>query len=286
MQPVERALREQATVLIVDNMESILLPPFMQHETPQALSDDAYETLQAILALCERLLQVGDTRLLFTSREALPAPFDAERNRRELHRLDRSDAVKLVERVLNAAGDEAGTASDAAREEIEQLVDAVHGHARTLLLLVPALRSRGVTATHASLVELMTDMERRFPGNREQSVFASVELSLRRLSQENQQRVHALGVFHGVADLDVLRLMMQWQEADVTLLAIELIETGLATPDRYNHLTLNPALCPYLRGKLEVNERESLTTRWVEAINRMLTTSCSNEVRTSKSQQR
>ena len=266
MQPVERALREQTTLLIVDNMESILLPPFMQYETPQALSDDAYETLQAILALCERLLQVGDTRLLFTSREALPAPFDAERNRRELHRLDRHDAVELVERVLNAAGNEAGTASDAASEEIEQLVDAVHGHARTLSLLAPELRSRGVTATHASLVELMADMERRFPGNREQSVFASVELSLRRLSQENQQRVQALGVFHGVADLDVLRLMMQWQEADVASLANELIETGLATPDRYNHLTLNPALCPYLRGKLEVNERESLTTRWFEAM--------------------
>ncbi|MXS82496.1 tetratricopeptide repeat protein [Nitrosomonas oligotropha] len=266
MLPVEKALREQTALLIVDNMESILLPPFMQHETPQSLSDDARETLQEILGLCQRLLQVGGTRLLFTSRESLPTPFDAERNRRELHRLDRDDAVKLVERVLNAAGDEAGTASDAAREEIEQLVDAVHGHARTLLLLAPALRSRGVTATHASLVELMADMERRFPGSREQSVFASVELSLRRLSQENRQRVHALGVFHGVADLDVLRHMMQWQEADVISLAIELIETGLATPDRYNHLTLNPALCPYLRRKLEDNERESLTTHWVEGM--------------------
>ena len=136
--PVERALREQATLLVVDNMESILLPPFI--ETPEALSEDARRELDAILALCERLLPSGDTRLVFTSREALPAPFDAERHRRELHRLDREDAVKLVERVLNAAGGDAGASSDAAREEIEQLVEAVHCHARTLALLAPALR--------------------------------------------------------------------------------------------------------------------------------------------------
>ena len=38
--------------------------------------------------------------------------------------------------------------------------------------------------------------------------------------------------------------MMEWKEADVVSLARELIETGLATPNRYNHLTLNPALPP------------------------------------------
>ena len=98
--PIERALREQSTLLVVDNMESILLPPYL--ETPEALSEEAGRELKAILALCERLLKVGDTRLVFTSREALPAPFDAPRHRRELHRLDREDAVKLVERALNA----------------------------------------------------------------------------------------------------------------------------------------------------------------------------------------
>ena len=67
---VERALREQATLLVVDNMESILLPPYV--ETPEALSKEADRELRAMLALCERLLKVGDTRVVFTSREALP----------------------------------------------------------------------------------------------------------------------------------------------------------------------------------------------------------------------
>ena len=265
-QEIERVLREQPTLLVMDNMESVLLPPFMEKETPEALSQEAREELKAILALCERLLKAGDTRLVFTSREALPAPFDAERHRRELHRLNREDAVKLVERVLYVDAADAGAPSDAAREEIELLVEAIHCHARTLALLAPTLRCRGVEATRASLVELMAEMEKRFPGSREQSVFASVELSLRRMSETNLDRTRVLGVFHGGVQLDALRHMMQWEKADVASLAVELIETGLATPNRYSHLTLNPALCPYLRALLDAAEREALTTSWVEAM--------------------
>ena len=262
--PIERALREQATLIVVDNMESILLPPYL--ETPEALTEEAGRELQSILALCDRLLKVGDTRLIFTSREALPAPFDAPRHRRELHRLAKEDAVKLVERALNVEGSDAGATLDAARESIEALVDAVSGHARTLALLAPELRSRGVDATREALVELMTDMEQRFPGNREHSLFASVELSLRRLSPTNRERVRVLGVFHGGFQISIPRIMMHWEEADVEALASELIEIGLATPNRFNHFTLNPALCPYLRGQMDTAENEALTIQWVDAM--------------------
>lgn len=296
-QPVERVLAEQSTLLILDNMESILAPPFLLSRAPrnlalqsreseaesgddsqgsalesqptfdaaEALTEDARIELDAILALCLRLNKKGDTRLVFTSREPLPEPFDGEGNRRELHQLDREDAVRLVERVLNIEDAESGDAAAAARESIEQLVDAVHGHARTLALLAPAIRTHGVDATRESLVELMAEMEQRFPGSREQSLFASVELSLRRMSPENQQRAEVLGVFHGGVDLDVLRTMMQWEEADVASLADDLVKTGLATPNPYDHLTLNPALCPYLHRKLDADRRDALTARWVEA---------------------
>ncbi|MEI2781736.1 MAG: CHAT domain-containing protein [Candidatus Competibacter sp.] len=74
--PVERALVEQPTLLVVDNMESVLLPPFLAEDTPEALDEDLRRELDAILKLCARLNGKGDTRLVFTSREALPAPFD------------------------------------------------------------------------------------------------------------------------------------------------------------------------------------------------------------------
>jgi tetratricopeptide (TPR) repeat protein len=257
---VERALAEQSTLLVVDNMESILLSPYL--ETPEALSEEARHELDAILALCTRLNAKGGTRLVFTSREALPAPFDSHRHRRELHRLDHADAVKLVERALNREAAGAGAAADTAREEIEQLVEAVNCHARSLALLAPALRGLGVEATRASVVELMSEMETKFPGSREQSVYASVELSLRRMSRANRDRVHMLGAFQGAVDLDMLRLKTKWDAAAVSALATELIETGLATPNRYNHLTLNPALCPYLRGRADVVEAKRLAGRW------------------------
>jgi CHAT domain len=207
---VERDLAERSTLLVVDNMESILLPPYL--ETPEALSEEARRELDAILQLCARLNVKGDTRLVFTTREALPAPFDAERNQRELRQLAREDAIRLIEHALNQDSELSGAVvAQASGEAIEQLVDAVHCHARTLGLLAPALRSRGVEETCASLAELMREMEQRFPGSREKSLFASIELSLRRLSPANRERAQALGVFYGTVDLEVLRQMMDWE---------------------------------------------------------------------------
>jgi tetratricopeptide (TPR) repeat protein len=276
--PIERALREQPTLLVIDNMESVLLPPYL--DTPELLSEEAALELQAILALAERLLQAGETRIVFTSREALPAPFDAPRQRWELCQLGKGDAVALIERSLAAGESSAATgagagsaALEARREEIEALVHAVQGHARTLALLAPELRRRGVAATQAALLELMEQMQQQVaqlpaddPRRREQSLFASVELSLRRLSAANRERARLLGVFHGGVQLDVLRRMTGWEPAEMEGLAQELLVTGLATPNPYNHLSLNPALCPYLKATLSEEELQALTPTWLEAM--------------------
>jgi tetratricopeptide (TPR) repeat protein len=278
LQPIERALREQPTLLVIDNMESVLLPPYL--ESPELLSEEAALELQAILALAKRLLRAGETRIVFTSREALPAPFDAQLQRWELRQLGKADAVALIERSL-AAGESSGApgagagsaALEARREEIEALVDAVQGHARTLALLAPELGRRGVAATQADLVELMEQMQRQVaqlpaddPRRREQSLFASVELSLRRLSAANRERARVLGVFHGGVQLGVLQAMTGWEPAEVEGLALELVGTGLATANPYNHFCLNPTLCPYLKASLSEAELQTLTAGWLEAM--------------------
>jgi anion-transporting ArsA/GET3 family ATPase len=66
--PVERALREHATLIVVDNMESVLALPAVAGAAPDPLADLKGEVASAILALCERLNAIGDTRLVFTSR--------------------------------------------------------------------------------------------------------------------------------------------------------------------------------------------------------------------------
>jgi hypothetical protein len=112
LQPIARALREQATLIVLDNLES-LLPASLDARAPQTLVPETLiqvtrDSLEAILALAKDLLDTGQTRLLLTSREPLSgiglAPFDAPRNRRELHRLSNEDAMQLIERVLDQEG--------------------------------------------------------------------------------------------------------------------------------------------------------------------------------------
>lgn len=265
--PVERVLREDSVLLVIDNLESVLPAPPLPGAAPDPLADLTADAADAIFQLCARLGAIGDIRLVFTSREALPAPFDAPQARIELHRLSAEDAIRLVERTLEtdaSASPSAGPAPrNASAADIRDLVDAVHGHARTLALLAPSLRHDGVTATRTRLVELMAQMERDHPGEREKSLYASVELSLRRLSPDMQERVKVLAVFHGGVQLGVLRNMMGWGNGDVAALATGLVGIGLATPNSYDLLSLNPGLCPYLRTRASAVQLADWQARWV-----------------------
>ena len=81
LQPVERALRDFPTVILLDNMESVL--PDSEGNNPAGVAD-----VTELLALCGRLLRADSRcRVIFTSRERLPAPFDRVRNTVELGRL-------------------------------------------------------------------------------------------------------------------------------------------------------------------------------------------------------
>ena len=46
-QEIERVLREQPTLLVMDNMESVLLPHFIEAETPEALSEEARRGIES-----------------------------------------------------------------------------------------------------------------------------------------------------------------------------------------------------------------------------------------------
>ena len=49
-------------------------------------------------------------------------------------------------------------------------------------------------------------------------------------------------------------------------LAQDLIHTGLATANPYNHLSLDPALCPYLRARVPDEDCQALLARWLPAM--------------------
>ncbi len=268
LHPVERALRDEPTIVVLDNCESVL--PERSEPADVTPADDAATT---ILALCRRLLDAEErTRLVFTSRERLPPPFAAARCDRELGALSRTDAIELVSEVMKQHGwtppeDAAGNTP----QEISDLVEAVHCHARALVLLAPEVARRGVKGTTGDLRSLMVELERRHPGNRENSLYASVELSLRRLPQKSREHVRVLAVCRGGVHLGLIVTLTGLQPEDARHLASELIDVGLGEDMGSGHLRLDPGLPPYLLGELADDEADDLRSRWAEAMAQLTT---------------
>ena len=260
LQPVERALADQSTIIVLDNLESVLLDA-AGHAPPGAAP------VEELFDLCQALLGAhGATRLVFTSRQPLPAPFDDGRIP-PLGALTRDDAVKLVEQVMAQEGwQPPATDPGATPQEITDLVEAVNRHPRALVLLAREVARRGVRATTENLHHLMRELHAKHPDDRERSLFASVELSLRRLAADVRQRINGLGVFQGGAQLDVMAHVLGVDVETARHLAIELIDVGLGDDMGYGHLRLDPALPAYLLGELDLAERDALRARWGQAM--------------------
>lgn len=287
LQPVERALRDRPTIIVLDNLESILpdkaaqTPPgaapvaesaapdeesAARDEESAALNKESAAAVAELFDLCRKLLDADPaTRIVFTTREPLPAPFDHPRRVVALGALDRADAIKLVGEVMKQAGltPKSDDPGDDPREIVE-LVEAVDRHARALVLLAGEVARRGVRATTDNLHRLMAELDSKHPGDRENSLYASVELSLRRLPPETREQLKALAAFHGGANLGVLGQMLGAEPETVVNLARQLIEVGLAEPMDYGHLRLDPALPPYLMREMSEAEQEELRARWAE----------------------
>lgn len=231
---LERALDQHPSVLLIDNLESILDSP------------------AEILELCDRLGKAGQTRLIFTTREALPAPFDG--NLLRIGRLDRQTAIRLVGNLLPHAPETAET-----QEDLENLVDAVGGHARALVLIAREVGVAGVHHATENLQEVMRAIEARHPGERENSLLASAELSLRRLPEGMRQLIRPLSVFRGGAGLGAIQLALQLDQDGLHAVVDGLIRVGLAEYVEPDFLRFDPAI---LAVDLTPEEREAATVAW------------------------
>jgi tetratricopeptide (TPR) repeat protein len=260
LQPVERALRDYPTVIVLDNMESVL--PDAQGNNPAGVAD-----VTQLLALCEKLLAADPRcRLLFTSREPLPAPFAKPKCTVELGRLSEAEAVQLVEQVMAQHGWEPPASDNATTPaEIAELVETVNRHPRALVLLAREV-AHGVRATTRNVAGLMAKLERENAGDRENSLYASVELSLRRLPDDVRERVNRLAVVHGGGQIILLALVMGIEVEEAKAIAVRLIEVGMAEEQEYGYLRLDPALPAYLQLGQPPEHLAQLTTPWAEAM--------------------
>jgi tetratricopeptide (TPR) repeat protein len=278
--PIERQLRNDRTLIVLDNMESILpsleitksfsgVQGAVLQKSPLIMRFEP-EALETFFALCGKLQSVGNTGLLFTSRQSLPAPFDVKFQRVILGRLDKKDAIELVHQAMTAAGltpkeDDTGKA----QPEVEALVESVNCHARSLVLLASYISEFGVRHTTENLGRLMAELHKRYPDERERSLFASVELSLGRLSPKIREKIKPLGVFQGGGHITNVAYVLELEDEERDLLVGELLQTGLAEPMPYNFLRFHPALCPYLRQELKEAELTQSTARWAESMRQL-----------------
>jgi tetratricopeptide (TPR) repeat protein len=261
LQPVERALADRATIIVLDNMESVL--PDRTGQLPPGAAP-----IEELFELCEKLLEADPaTRIVFTSRETMAVPFNNKRREIGLGPLSREDAIKLVGEVMKQEGltpksDDPGGDP----KEIVELVEAVNLHARALVLLAREVARRGVRATTENLHKLMAELHKKYPDDRENSLYASVELSLQRLPPDVREQIKVLSAFHGGAHLVVLMQMLGVDADTVRGLASQLIEVGLAEAMDYGHLRLDPALPSYLMREISETEQEEAKARWAEAM--------------------
>jgi len=240
---------------------------------PKLLSD--------LLALWQRLSVMGGTRLIFTTRTPLPEPFD--QHHLTIDRLDRTEAIELVGKVLGEDERMPRTANDVENEQqIEALVEAVNCHARSLVLVARELIEHRLPPTTEAIRQIMQALHQKHGDKlnaRELSLFASVELSLRRLPKELRQLVPPLAVFQGGGHrasiahvLSAIGYLPAGEKAEQALivLARALVEVGLAELLPYGYLRLDPALGPALECELSAPQRQSAEAAWAEAMSRLI----------------
>jgi tetratricopeptide (TPR) repeat protein len=215
LQPIDRKLNENKTVIVFDNMESII-----PQRQGSIIID--HQIIQDLYRLSHHLLSISHTRIIFTTREPLPEPFDKTGQTCHLGRLSTTDAIKLVNAAMKEAPcspkDEEKSSDGSPNPNVERLVESVNCHARSLVLLAPHIERLGEDQTVDVINQLMAELYKQYPDDRERSLYASVELSLRRLPEDVRQSVNMLAVFHGGVNARVWSTMSDQDESMEQLL--------------------------------------------------------------------
>ena len=268
-QLVERALRDHPTLLVIDNVESIL-PPYgwaagAGGEEPAGFDPDL---LEEILGLCRKLVETGGTSLVFTSRSPLSVPFDDRGRELDVGRLSKSEALELVGKVLGEGGRIPGTRTDLeSREKVEELVEVLGGHARSLVLIARELRRAKAQRHHG---RYSPDHGRPAPAvperPRAEPLRQRGALPAQAAARPARQAA-AAGCIprRGACREHRVRPGAGPDHGEHEALARALIDVGLAEMLEYNYLRFDPALGPFLLRELDDPARAAAEARWAEA---------------------
>ena len=239
-------LKKQPTLVIADNLESILpggeAP--LDTTTRTQLWDVLLELakLGAGVLLTSRDTSFGDGRLAQGARTA----------HLELQGLYREDAYLLATRLLTDLGIDRARAPYA---QLRDLLVQLDHHPLAIQLVLPALRTFPLATIRADFADLLPKFVDDTTKGRNRSLLASLDYSLRRLSEEQRALLPRLALFEGGANENELLAITEIPESEWTTLRPALEQAALLTAEQVHEeiavpfLRFHPVLTPYLRSR-------------------------------------
>lgn len=248
---LDSTLKGKKLLLIADNLESIL----PEGEVP--LEPAERTTLWDVLL---NLQEMG-VGILLTSRNRT---FDDKRlapgkqtKHITLQGLSPNDAYTLASRLLTDLGIDRSRVPYA---ELRNLLALLDHHPLAIQLVLPALHELSLNTIRTEFVTLLPRFVDDTETERNHSLLASLDYSLRRLSEEHRSLLARLAVFEGGASEDDLLAITEIPKATWTMLRSALEQVALITAKRVHEdvrvpfLHFHPILVPYLRNLQEAED--------------------------------
>ncbi len=238
-------LREKRTLVIADNLESIL--PRGDAPLEAAARTSLWDVLLELaklgagVLLTSRDTSFGDGRLAPGSRTAHLL----------LQGLYPDDAYALASRLLTDLGIDRARAPYA---ELRDLLIQLDHHPLAIQLVLPALRTFPLATIRADFAALLPKFVDDTETGRNRSLLASLEYSLRLLSDEQRVMLPRLALFEGGTSENMLLMITEIPESEWVRLRPALEQAALLTAEQVGNFTapflrFHPVLTPYLRAQ-------------------------------------
>jgi tetratricopeptide (TPR) repeat protein len=244
MKLLSPTLKKQPTLIIADNLESILPggeAPLDSTERSR-LWDALHQLRQrnAGVLLTTRTLSFGDGRMA-EGANVLYLP---------LAGLQPDDAYTLAGNILKDLTIDRKRAPYPALRDL--LVQLDH-HPLAIQLVLPALKEQPIERIRSEFDALLATFTDDNESGRNRSLLASLDYSLRRLSDEQRALLPRLALFEGGANEATLLEITEIPESEWATLRPALEQAALLTPERVHDavkvpfLHFHPVLTPFLR---------------------------------------
>lgn len=211
-----------------------------------------------------------ELRLLGLGRLGPPA-FAAPWREIVLGPLDDQDAITLISRTLTATGEIPPT-TDSGRgfQPLRELVTLAGGHPDAVRRLAHEISDRGVDAALEQVRAIRSELLRRQGDDPQWPLYLAVELALRRLPADDQERLAILAFAKGGINRLALGHALGIDTLATDALCERLAALNLVEDGGYSHLRIDPALANYLNNRLNASQRAAWREQWRTAMEQLL----------------